>query len=346
MTFMHFDAHTAAAGVISPMLSGTELSPNTAFGVDNTDGVIAGDCEAGWIFSTQNVSLGAPTYYVTEQGSITRYDLDFGAPAYSLFNPTEEWFGNKTYTATYWIEANQSSLATPGDPPNAGNALDTPLRLAPGDPDRFWYWGASSKGSLTYRGTVRVQIFSDNGGAPGSVIATGYYRGSAIVTYRGSSGGGSCFTGNMLVLMANGTEKPIKDVIAGDMVKSYNERTGRIENVQVNGTMVPRVDKVYRVELSNGRVIETTQGHPFRTTDNTWVNINPVRAKIVEPETTVDCAKMEKGMTLQGASGSAEIVNITDAVGVETVYHLYDVGPYNNFFVEGTCVHNVTTQKK
>ena len=160
----------------------------------------------------------------------------------------------------------------------------------------------------------------------------------------GTSGGGGCFTGNMHVLMADGTEKPIADIMAGEMVMSLDVTNNKLVSARVEDLMIPRICNIYQLRLSNGKVIETTIEHPFRTANGKWANINTeatytTRSGMVhKPEVDIQLAE---GMLLRGAEGTARIMKIVDTGRVETVYNLSRVGPHRNYFVEGMCVHNV-----
>lgn len=346
MSFMHVDAFTAATGVFTPALTGTPSVPNSAFSINTADGVTARDAECGWLFATNTYSLPA-SYYVVEQGSVTRYESDFGGPnIHSLYQADITWFGNKSYTQTYWIRATTES----GDASNYGYNLNQWYSLAPTAPGAavpFWSWGVTSKFATILEGTIKVEIANDNVGT--IILATGYYKGKAQLTAAGGGGGGGCFTGNMLVLMADGTEKPIKDVVEGDLVVGLAKDNSFV-SARVNTVMAPRVCKVYEIKLSNGKVIETTAEHPFKTVTGQWVNIDPeatyqpkLGGHSVKPK--VD-GKLTCGTRLYGFESNAEVVKIKDTGRMETVYHLANVGDNQTYFVEGMCVHNLLDEQQ
>ena len=166
----------------------------------------------------------------------------------------------------------------------------------------------------------------------------------------GGGGGGGCFTANMRVLMEDGTEKAIADILAGDMVMSLNTETNTLVSAVVHRTMVPRICNIYEIKLSNGKTIETTIEHPFRTADGRWANIDPTATyqptvggkNVTAPADT----QLREGMMLRGIEGTAKVTKIIDTGRLETVYHLSRVGGYHNFFVEGMCVHNIEDVEK
>lgn len=201
----------------------------------------------------------------------------------------------------------------------------------------FWGFVRLTVGTTTSTFDVSIRQ-----GVGGSVIDTCTVTLTATKTTSG--GGGGCFTGNMLVLMADGTEKPIADIMAGELVMSLDVENNKLVSAKVQDLMIPRVCNIYELRLSNGKVIETTIEHPFRTANGKWANIDTnatyrtVSGNIHKPEVDIQLAE---GMLLRGAEGTARIMKIVDTGRTETVYNLSRVGPHRNYFVEGMCVHNI-----
>jgi len=79
-----------------------------------------------------------------------------------------------------------------------------------------------------------------------------------------------CFSENMLVSMADGTHKRIKDVDIGDFVVSYNHFTNQTEQKQVldvhRNIQARRDDKMLRLHFDNDVIIDVTENHIFYTT--------------------------------------------------------------------------------
>lgn len=220
------------------------------------------------------------------------------------------------------------------------------------DPDYGPWQGVwTNVGVTAYWGFVRITLGTTSStfdvsirqGVGGDVIDTCTVTLTASkVASSGGGGGGGCFTGNMLVLMADGTEKPIADVLIGESVMSLNTYTGELITSRVNDVMTPRLCNIYELHLSNGKVIETTAEHPFRTVSGKWAAIDPTATYTVSPGrtfNTVADTQIKEGMLLYGAEGHARVTNIVDTTRKETVYHLTKVG-MRNYFVEGFCVHN------
>ena len=89
-----------------------------------------------------------------------------------------EWVDSQdSPVADVWIKATQSGLSTPGDAPNVGATLNTWHKLH-GSGEALRYWGWSQAGIGVWDGTIRVDISTESDGTP--IVATGYYRGSAL----------------------------------------------------------------------------------------------------------------------------------------------------------------------
>ena len=214
------------------------------------------------------------------------------------------------------------------------------------------FWGFQTAEPSTFTATFTVSL-RQGGGSPGPVLDTATWTISITETVGGGGGGGGCFTGNMLVLMADGTEKPIANILAGEEVMSLDIVNNKLVGARVNDIMVPRICNIYKLKLSNGKTIETTSEHPFATVDGRWANIDPEATYTsasgrtnIKPEVGSPLQQLHTGMLLRGAEGNAKIVKIIDTGRKETVYHLSRVGIHSNFFVEGMCVHNIEREIK
>jgi predicted phage terminase large subunit-like protein len=70
-----------------------------------------------------------------------------------------------------------------------------------------------------------------------------------------------CMVGDTDVLMADGTQKKLRDISVGDTVATYERgkmRAARVTNFQSSG-----VDNVFTVKTQSGRVIRANEEHPF-----------------------------------------------------------------------------------
>ena len=70
-----------------------------------------------------------------------------------------------------------------------------------------------------------------------------------------------CMTGDTPVLMADGTELPLREIKAGDRVATYDKgklRTSTVRNHTSKGT-----DFVYEIRMTCGKIVHANERHPF-----------------------------------------------------------------------------------
>lgn len=87
-----------------------------------------------------------------------------------------------------------------------------------------------------------------------------------------------CMTGDTPVLMAEGYEKPLKDIRQGDVVATYDNGkldTAKVVNWQSNG-----IDKVYKIRTTSGIIVRANERHPFLVDykgDRKWVQLKNLK---------------------------------------------------------------------
>ena len=206
---------------------------------------------------------------------------------------------------------------------------------------------ANARSPFTYRNpfTYRVPYIA-NARAPG----TYNHRSPFTYPYFGGGGGGGCFIAGTQVWMANNTYTNIENIVVGDSVMTFDFSHGKLMPQNVTTVMVPRENiKVWNVELSNGKTLGVTGGHPIHT-DSGWRYVNQE-----ECDNEIN-AGADWGIEL---SGVLEVGNEVFSVGEEsvtvksieengtaTVYHLTCVEHTNTYFTEGVLVHNGYQNKR
>jgi len=132
-------------------------------------------------------------------------------------------------------------------------------------------------------------------------------------------GGGSCFVWGTPILMADGTLKPIQKIKAGDLVMSFDEKTGQFKEDKVTEFFKHKVDKYLIV---NGH-LKVTENHPVYS-NGEWIEIG----------------KLKIGDKLADYKGKPEtITSIKEVKKKVTVYNL-EVNPYHTYIAGGILVHN------
>ena len=70
-----------------------------------------------------------------------------------------------------------------------------------------------------------------------------------------------CMTGDTPVRMADGTEKPLRDVRPGDQVATYID--GRLATSTVKNWASNGLDRVYAIKTTSGKIVKANERHPF-----------------------------------------------------------------------------------
>ncbi len=141
-----------------------------------------------------------------------------------------------------------------------------------------------------------------------------------LVPSAGGAEGGGCFLAGTKVLMANGTEKNIEDVTAGDTVLTYARE---LNHVLVPATVKDTIQHVVRDYLVINGVLKVTAEHRIFV-NNGWMQIG--EAKV--------------GDTLLTQDGSyIKITSIEKETGLVPVYNLH-IADKHTYIANGFYVHN------
>lgn len=149
-----------------------------------------------------------------------------------------------------------------------------------------------------------------------------------------SSGGGTCFTGDTPILMADGTDKDISAIKPGDRVRSYDHDhkkfvVGIVESTQ--GT----ADKVVCRLHSDIGYIDATPDHPFYSGEiDAYMPVTEL-LKLRENYLSL-VSKDDFGVVSMGSRLSIKQV---EYIGKKSVYN-FTVKKYHNYIAGGVLVHN------
>lgn len=88
-----------------------------------------------------------------------------------------------------------------------------------------------------------------------------------------------CMTGDTPVLLADGTERPLRDIRPGDRIATYDERKITVSTVR---NWAPQgIDAIYSIKMESGTTVRANARHPFLTIDEngneTWVKTADLR---------------------------------------------------------------------
>jgi hypothetical protein len=87
-----------------------------------------------------------------------------------------------------------------------------------------------------------------------------------------------CMTGDTPVLMADKTEKPLRDIRPGDLVATYED--GAITTANVANWKSSGVDSVFTIQTQSGRMIRANERHPFLVDfdgERKWIRLRDLR---------------------------------------------------------------------
>jgi len=92
-----------------------------------------------------------------------------------------------------------------------------------------------------------------------------------------------CFSGDTKILMSDFSQKPIKDIVIGDEVMSFNENAEFGKHRRIYPTLVTKTFKreANTIEIStiSGKRVRTTAEHPFLLKNRGWKSANKINKK-------------------------------------------------------------------
>jgi hypothetical protein len=144
--------------------------------------------------------------------------------------------------------------------------------------------------------------------------------------------------------MADGTEKAIEDVVVGDVVKSWNNISGKVEDRAVRGVEAPVVTGIHTVHWGDGGELKVTGDRPvmLRRPNGMlcWGAVVDDEAQDSRPYLPF-IAKMEIGDQVYNLKTMSweKIKNITSTKGEVQTYNLWNVENNANYTVGSILVH-------
>jgi hypothetical protein len=148
-----------------------------------------------------------------------------------------------------------------------------------------------------------------------------------------------CFVAGTMITLADGSMKKIEDVVAGDVVSTFDlVLNTKTENV-VNAVLSKSVNEIVEYKLDNGEVLKCTVDHPIFVEDKGWSSFNSdLSNEMYSLETSVK--QIEIGDKVKLLNGDSQIVDIIKHNEETIVYNLQDIENNHNFFANNILVHN------
>jgi hypothetical protein len=155
--------------------------------------------------------------------------------------------------------------------------------------------------------------------------------GGTSCSYTCGGGGGGCFIGTTLVLLADGTSKPLSELRVGDMLQGKTQ----INIVTANSAYVVQ-SPLYRINDSAEAYVTGT--HPFYTTDG-WKAFDPAGAMTAHWGVLV--TQLELGDVLLDTEGNEVVLEYFEPEdhGEIVVYNPSLDGDHT-YFANGYLMHN------
>lgn len=92
------------------------------------------------------------------------------------------------------------------------------------------------------------------------------------LSYEGTVKLHGCVSKDTEVTLADGSTKPIAEIIVGTSILSYNMEKGRIEFDTVKDVIIQELGKDWlELTFKNGKTLKCTEDHPLFTHNKGWV---------------------------------------------------------------------------
>jgi hypothetical protein len=166
-----------------------------------------------------------------------------------------------------------------------------------------WSVGACSGGAATYH-------FQCSGGSSLS----------APCNCDDGGGGGSCFLAGTGIRLADGTSKPVEEIVAGDLLLAYDEATGELMPEAVRGVHEGLTSNHHLV--LNGE-LRLTWSHPVLS-GGEWIEVG----------------RLQVGDTLTTADGIPLAIESRQVVPGPVEVFNFEVDPLGTYVAGGVVVHN------
>lgn len=150
----------------------------------------------------------------------------------------------------------------------------------------------------------------------------------------------NCFVAGTKVHMEDGSEKNIEDVIVGDSVISFNERTKEKEIKKVIDLRKSTNDNLVKYTLSNGTEITSTYEHPYYVDGKDLASYIPHNSKAVH-DLYNEANQIYIGDKLYTFDGGIVEITSIDEINIEqTDVFIFTVEDNHNFYANNILVHN------
>lgn len=148
-----------------------------------------------------------------------------------------------------------------------------------------------------------------------------------------------CFLEGTEILLSDGSTKPIEQIVSGDELLVYDEKTNSLQKAFNFQTKKYTTNKLITILLENGYCVKTTANHPLLTTEG-WACLEPESA---EKEHKIKPILLNIDMKIITISGESKIKEILQEEGTFNVYNI-EVPYYHTYFANNIVAHNAYTR--
>ena len=153
--------------------------------------------------------------------------------------------------------------------------------------------------------------------------------------------GGTCFIAGTKVVMADGSEKNIEDVVIGEEVVSFNESTLKNEIKKVVGLNSPIHNDMVKYSFANQTEVVCTFDHPFYVDGLELASYTPFltnkRYKLNKEVRQIKAGDM---VYLSNGVSRTAIKDIIELDEKDTQTYIITIEDNHNFYANGILVHN------
>jgi len=147
-----------------------------------------------------------------------------------------------------------------------------------------------------------------------------------------------CFLPGTLINLADGSYKNIEDIEIGDLVKVFNEKTGKVEDAPVSSIQIKVHDDVHELHLEDGSILKPTANHPFLTTEKGWATIDGLDDMHIGSK-QIEIGDHVHRLNKKGTIDEIKVIDIIPLTGEYLTYSFIDM-KYETFLAEDVVTHN------
>ena len=148
-----------------------------------------------------------------------------------------------------------------------------------------------------------------------------------------------CFVAGTKITLEGGSKKNIEDIKSGDVVATFDLKTGEVVHNVVNAVLSKNVSNVVKYKFDNGETLKCTPDHPIYVEDKGWTSFNhELSNELYSLEEQVK--QIQVGDRVKLITGTTQIVEINAFSEEVAVYNLQDIEGNHNFFANNVLVHN------